>query len=237
MEIACVHLVDDPSRLRQLRRQIFHAHATELVSVQLDAAGRAVGPSQVVEAIAARPRDPEPLLLAAVPERTDRGWPPPLLRRAVVPRRNPAVFGVALERGALSLVELLAGGLERARQPIELSRRRVAQAAVEQRRGDEDRRDQRQQRGRKKRGDQAVAQSIHRGGRTPPPGGSRNGPPSRGRATGSALRRRLRTSISRCSVKPSSSAGAPSPSSMRHSTRIQNRCVSTPLSDPIGTAI
>ena len=57
------------------------------------------------------------------------------------------------ERFTLALVELTDGGLERPRQPIELARRRVAEAAIEKRRRDPDRRRQRQQRGGEKGGD------------------------------------------------------------------------------------
>ena len=72
---------------------------------------------------------------------------------------------VLLQRVAFALVELLRGGLERPRQPIELARRRVAEAAVEERRRDPDGGAERQQGRGEERGDQPGAQTSHRGRR------------------------------------------------------------------------
>jgi hypothetical protein len=71
---------------------------------------------------------------------------------------------VLLQRLALALVELPRRSFQRARQPIELAGVRVAEAAIEQRGRDPQRREERQRRGRQEGEDQTIAQSVHRRG-------------------------------------------------------------------------
>ena len=146
-QVARIDRVHEAARLSNLGGQLLHADAAQVTAVDLDAglAAGTVHAPHVVHALAAGPRHAEALGLAALPERSDRARATP---PRSPPRRSsarPARERVLLQRVAFPLVELLRGGLERPRESIELARRRIAQAAVEERRRDPDGGAERQQ--------------------------------------------------------------------------------------------
>ena len=131
---------DEPARLSNLGGQLFHADAAQITAVDLDAgpAAGTVDAPHVVHALAAGARHAEALGLAALPERSDGLGPLRRVRRRVDRRARPARERVLLQRVAFPLVELFRGVLERPGQSIELARRRISEAAVEERRRDPD---------------------------------------------------------------------------------------------------
>ena len=121
-----------------------------------------VAAPQVVHVIAAGSRQAEALGFAALPERATARASVAASGDGVRRRRDAAGQRVLLQRVALALIELPHGRFERARQPIEFAGRRVAEAAIEQRRRDPDRRGQRQRPWRRERrgsGECAVGSS------------------------------------------------------------------------------
>ncbi len=203
-QIPRVDRVDELPGLSKLGGQLFHADARQITAVDLDfrRAVRPVDPPHVVHTLAASAGDAEALGLTALPERSDRLGPPRRVRCRVGRRVRPPGEGVLLQSVAFALVELLRGVLERPGQAIELARRRIAKAAIEERRRDPDSGAERQQGRGEERGDQPGAQTGHRidGVDGVPRGGSLNGPASRACMDDSVLRRRLNASIRACRV-------------------------------------
>jgi hypothetical protein len=113
-QVACIDRVDEAARSAKLSGQLFHADATQIAAVDLDArAGRIVHPAHVVHALAVRSRYAETLALAALPERSNGLGPRCRVRRREHGRGRPPRERVQLQRVAFALVELLRGGLER----------------------------------------------------------------------------------------------------------------------------
>ena len=196
--------VDELTGLSKLGGQLFHADAAQITAVDVDPRRtiRGVDPPHVVHALAASTGYAEALGLTALPERSDRLRPPRGVRCRVGRGAHPPGEAVVLQRRAFALVELFGGVLERPGQSIELARRRIAEAAIEERRRDPDGGAERHQGRGEERGDQPGAQTGHRvdGIDGEPRGGSLNGPASRACIDDSVLRRRLNASIRACSV-------------------------------------
>src|SRR5262249_29503936 len=145
--IACIDRVDETASLSYLRGQLLHAHATEVTAEGLHAnpiAGT-FRASHVVHSLAVGSRNAEALGLAALPERSDGFWPRRGICREIQRRTSPAGERVPFERIAFALIELFRGVLERPREPIELTRCRIPETAIEERGRDPDGRGKRQQ--------------------------------------------------------------------------------------------
>ncbi len=149
---------DERASASELGGQFLHVDAAQVATEDLHAA-RVF--SQKVEMVAARTGHAEPFGFPAVPERPHGVRPIGLVRDGEMHWCHSPGRRIQLQRLPLTLIELPHGPFERARQPIDFASRRVAEAAIEKRRGDPDRRRQGQDRRDDEGGDQAVAKSIH----------------------------------------------------------------------------
>ena len=145
-EVAALDRLDELPRLPELGRELLHANAAQVAAVGLHAAS--ARPRRRAAAGSRRDRRRSPTGRSARPRRCPRTRGPRRasrrVRHRVRRRRDAAGQRVLLQRVALALIELPHGGFERARQAIEFAGGRVAEAAIEQRGGDPDRRRQRQ---------------------------------------------------------------------------------------------
>ena len=146
-QVALFNRVHEAASVSNLSGQLIHPDAAQVPAVDLDAGltARTIHTPHVVHALPAGPRDDEALGLPALPERSDLIRPLLRVRLHVRRRASPARERVLLQGITFALVELLRGELERPGQLVELPGCRVAEAAVEERRGDPDGRAERQQ--------------------------------------------------------------------------------------------
>ena len=156
--------LDEAACLAQFVGHPIHADAAEIPAIRGDAARcvrRAVPAPQIVDVIAAGAGGAESLRLAAVPERAHGRRPRCQVRRRVDDRFGASGQSLLLQRVAFTLVELPDGGFERPGQAIDFAGRRIAQAPIQQRRRDPERREERQRRRGEEREDQPIAQAVH----------------------------------------------------------------------------